>query len=278
MADADSDSNSTVELHRDDDLALELERFGDRNRGARGHSNTSLLSQEVHDYGSVCIDSVRLPFLADSIRQDAVYHYGCIKELQSPKNPDTGSGSESSGFSGSIVLVESYKEMEAERLRSLTIFRDLLLADLTSLLDKIQELENKLLGRKERYQIASRIHCGLGLGLVGMSAHWFKPLILKSSSYDHYLMSYRSEIRKICTIFTAIGVYTLYTLHSAHRYRKAMASTSNMRKEIARFVRKVEKKQHLVDKDIEGLKGAKWDEVPWKEVETEPSWKLLSGL
>lgn len=97
MADADSDSNSTVELHRDDDLALELERFGDRNRGARGHSNTSLLSQEVHDYGSVCIDSVRLPFLADSIRQDAVYHYGCIKELQSPKNPDTGSGSESSG-------------------------------------------------------------------------------------------------------------------------------------------------------------------------------------
>lgn len=206
--------------------------------------------------------------------------------------------------SGSIVLVESYKEMEAERLRSLTIFRDLLLADLTSLLDKIQELENKLLGRKERYQMydlisyglltetertiiltharasfrASRIHCGLGLGLVGMSAHWFKPLILKSSSYDHYLMSYRSEIRKICTIFTAIGVYTLYMLHSAHRYRKAMASTSNMRKEIARFVRKVEKKQHLVDKDIEGLKGAKWDEVPWKEVETEPSWKLLSGL
>ncbi|KAH8144604.1 uncharacterized protein LAJ45_11372 [Morchella importuna] len=251
MADADSDSNSTVELHRDDDLALELERFGDRNRGARGHSNTSLLSQEVHDYGSVCIDSVRLPFLADSIRQDAVYHYGCIKELQSPKNPDTGSGSESS-VSGSIVLVESYKEMEAERLRSLTIFRDLLLADLTSLLDKIQELENKLLGRKERYQIASRIHCGLGLGLV--------------------------EIRKICTIFTAIGVYTLYMLHSAHRYRKAMASTSNMRKEIARFVRKVEKKQLLVDKDIEGLKGAKWDEVPWKEVETEPSWKLLSGL
>lgn len=97
MADADNDSNSTVELHRDGDLALELARLEDRNRGARGHSNTSLLSREVHDYDGVCIDSIQLPFLADSIRQDAVYHYGCIKELQSPKNLDTGSGSESSG-------------------------------------------------------------------------------------------------------------------------------------------------------------------------------------
>lgn len=205
--------------------------------------------------------------------------------------------------SGSIVLVESYKEMEVERLRSLKIFRDLLLADLTSLLDKIQELENKLLGRKQQYQMydliprgllaeteratiltrarasfrARRIQCGLGLGLVGMGAHWFKPLILRSS-YDHYFVSYKSEIRRICTIFTAIGVYTLYALHSAHRYRKAVASTSYMRKEIARFVRQVEEEQYLVDKDIECLKGAKWDGVPWKEVETEPSWKLLSGL
>jgi hypothetical protein len=205
--------------------------------------------------------------------------------------------------SGSMIHVESYETMEADRLRGLTIFRDLLLADLTSLLNKIQELEHKLLGRKQQYQMfdliphellteteratilthtrapfrTRRIHCGLGLGLVGMSARWFKPLIL-TSSYDHYFQSYRSEIRRICTIFAAIGVYTLYALHSAHRYKKAVASTSNMRKEIARFVRRVEEKEPLVDKDIECLKGAKWDQVPWKEVETEPSWKLMSGL
>ncbi|KAI5838419.1 hypothetical protein DFP73DRAFT_564949 [Morchella snyderi] len=273
MADADNDSNSTVELHPDNDSDLELVHFENRNRVATGLSYT----RERYDYDNVCIDNTLPPFLADSIKQDAIYHYGCMKELESPKNPDTGSGSESS-VSDSIIHVKPYKTMEADRLRNLTIFRDLLLADLTSLLDKIQELENKLLGRKQQYQITRRIHCGLGLGLVGMSAHWFKPLILTSSSYDHYFKSYRSEIKRISTIFAAIGLYALYALLSAHRYRKAVVSTSNMRKQIARFVRRVEENQPLVDKDIKCLMGAKWDQVPWKEVEIEPSWKLMLGL